>query len=51
MNLLGAIGKLMNGSGLKDIFETIYGDNAVVHVMSGKAVQSTFRGQSLLVNV
>ena len=49
MNLLGAVGKLMNGSGLKDIFETIYGDNAVVvHMMSGKAVQRTFRGHLLL---
>ncbi len=43
MNLLGAIGTLMNGSGLKDIFETIYGANAVVHMMSAKAVQRTFR--------
>ena len=48
MNLLGAIGTLMNGSGLKDIFETIYGDNAVVHMMSGKAVQRTFRGHLLV---
>ena len=48
MNLLGAIGTLMNGSGLKYIFETIYGDNAVVHMMSGKAVQRTFRGHLLV---
>ena len=48
MNLLGAIGTLMNGSGLNDIFDTIYGDNAVVHMMSGKAVQRTFRGHLLV---
>ena len=36
MNLLGAIGTLVNGSGL---FETICGDNAVVHMRSGKAKQ------------
>ena len=48
MNLLGAIGTLMNGSGLKDIFETIYGANAVVHMMSGKAVQRAFRGHLLV---
>ena len=32
MNLLGAIGTLMDGSGLKDILGTIYGENAVVHI-------------------
>ena len=41
MNLLGAIGTLMNGSGL---FDTIkYSENAVVHMMSEKAVQRAFR--------
>ena len=40
-NLLGSIGALMNGSGL---FDTIkYGENAVVHMMSEKAVQRAFR--------
>ena len=48
MNLLGAIGTLMDGSGLKDILETIYGENAVVHMMSGKAVQRSFRGHLLI---
>lgn len=48
MNLLGAIGTLMDGSGLKDTLETIYGENAVVHMMSGKAVQRSFRGHLLI---
>jgi hypothetical protein len=48
MNLLGAIGTLMDGSGLIDILETIYGENAVVHMMSGKAVQHSFRGHLLV---
>ena len=48
MNLLGAIGTLMDGSGLKDILETIYGENAVVHMMTGKAVQRAFRGHLLV---
>ena len=48
MNLLGAIGTLMDGSGLKDILETIYGENAVAHMMSGKAVQRSFRGHLLI---
>ena len=47
MNLLGAIGMLMDGSGLTDIVETIYGENAVVHMMSGKAVQRSFHGHLL----
>ena len=40
----------MDGSGLKDILETIYvyGENAVVHMMSGKAVQRSFRGHLLV---
>ena len=36
MNLLGAIGTLMEGTGLKNILETVYGENAVVHMMTGK---------------
>ena len=48
MNLLGAIGTLMDGTGLKDILETVYGENTVVHMMSGKAVQRAFRGHLLV---
>ena len=36
MNLLGAIGSLMEGTGLKNILETVYGENAVGHMMTGK---------------
>ena len=42
MNLLGAIGFLMSGSGLQDILKQIFADNAVVH-LSGKAVSCAFR--------
>ena len=38
MNLLGAIGTLIDGSGIKEILGTIYGDKAVQHIMTGKAV-------------
>lgn len=48
MNLLGAIGTLMEGSGLKEILETFYGENAVAHIMSGKAVQRALRGHFLV---
>ena len=48
MNVLGDIGTLMDGTGLKEIMETVYGENAVAHVMSGKAVQRAFRGHLLV---
>ena len=48
MNLLGAIGTLLNGSGIKEILGTIYGKNAVQHIMTGKAVQRAVRGHLLL---
>ena len=37
MNLLGCIAYIMAKSGLSDILETIYGTNAVVHMLTGKA--------------
>ena len=49
MNVLGAIGTLMAGTGLKRLLEEVYGENAVVHMMTGKSVQRAFRGH-LLVN-
>ena len=48
MNLLGAIGKLMEGTGLKSILEVVYGENAVLHMMTGKSVQRSFRGHLLI---
>ena len=44
MNLLGAIGTLMSGSGLSNILQQVFAENAVVHVLSGKAVSCAFRG-------
>ncbi len=48
MNLLGAIGTLMDGTGLKDILVTVYGENAVAQMMTGKSVQRAFRGHLLV---
>ena len=48
MNLLGAIGTLMEGSGLRNIMEVVYGSNAVHHMMTGKSVQRAFRGHLLV---
>ena len=43
MNLLGAIGTLIEGTCIKNLFETVYGENAVVHMMTGKTVQRALR--------
>lgn len=48
MNLLGAIGYLMEGSGLKEILETVYGENAITYMMTGKSVQRAIRGHLLV---
>ncbi len=48
MNLLGAIGTLMKGTGLQRILEVVYGENTVVHMMTGKSVQRSFRGHLLV---
>lgn len=48
MNVLGAIGTLMQGSGLTDTLKTVYGDNAVKHMIGGKAVQRALRGHLLV---
>ena len=48
LNLLGAKGVLMNGSGLKEVLETIYRENAVVHMMNGKTGQRAFRRHLLV---
>ncbi len=44
MNLLGAIGTLMEGTGLQSILEVAYGENTVVQMMTGKSVQRSFHG-------
>ena len=37
MNILGAVGTLMNNSGMSEIFQEIYGGNAEQHMMSEKS--------------
>ena len=48
MNVLGAIGTLMDGTGLKEMMDTVYGENAVIHMMNRKAVQRAFHGHLLV---
>ena len=43
MSYMGSIGAIMRGSGLEESLQTIYGSNAVDHIISGKAVSSATR--------
>ena len=38
MSFLGSIGDLMEGSGLEEALQRVYGKNAVDHMMTGKAI-------------
>ena len=44
MSFLGSIGHIMKGSGLQEVLEPIYADNAVSHILSGEAVQGAICG-------
>ena len=48
MSFLGSIGHIMKGSGLQEVLELIYADNAVSHILSDKAVQRAIRGHFLI---
>jgi hypothetical protein len=48
MNLLGCIGVLMENSGLSDVLEKIYGENAVHHMLTGKAYSRALRGHLIV---
>ena len=47
-SFIGSIGHLMSGSGLHELLETIYANNVVTHMLTGKAVQRAFRGLLLV---
>jgi len=47
MSYLGAIGKIMESSGLSDALQTCYGSTAVSHMMTGKAESKTVWGNML----
>ena len=48
MSFLGSVGFIMSGSGLQDVLQTIYAQNAVAHMLSGKAVARALRGHFLV---
>ena len=47
MSFMGSIGSMMKGSGLEEALGTVYGQNAVTHMISGKAVSRALRGHFL----
>ncbi|GFN74416.1 hypothetical protein PoB_000092200 [Plakobranchus ocellatus] len=51
MSYLGTIGHLMTGSGLRGLLEMMYTLDAVVHMLSGKAVAKAVRGHFLVDSV
>ena len=48
MSFFGAIGYIMEGSGLKEMLELVYGENTVKHIFSGKAVARAVRAHELV---
>ena len=48
MNLLGAIGTIMDETGLRKVLGKIYDDSMVNHMMTGKAVSREIRGHFIV---
>ena len=48
MSFLGSIGHLMAASGLQEMLELVYASNAVVHMLTGKAIARAIRGHLLV---
>ena len=48
MSLLGAIGTIMDGSGLKEMLAQVYAEGSVDQMLSGKAVARAVRGHLLV---
>ena len=48
MNFLGSIDTSMKGPGFSECMQVVYGENAVQHIVSGKAIARALRGHFLL---
>ena len=48
MSFLGAIGHIMQSSGLRQLLCLVYPDNTVSHMLTGKAVYRAMRGYFLV---
>ena len=51
MSFLGSIGRVMAGSGLQELLEVIYAENAVQHIFSGKAVSRAIQAHFIVDSV
>ena len=47
MSYLGSIGNIMKGSGSVEYLQVVYSENAVQHMISGKAITRALRGHFL----
>lgn len=47
MSYLGCIGYIMTGSGLSDLWETVYGKGSVIHMLTGYALTRAVRAHIL----
>lgn len=47
MSFLGSIGKMMAGSGIEELFEEVYAENTVTHMLTGKAYARAIRAHFL----
>jgi hypothetical protein len=50
MSFLGAVGHIMADTGLSETLQTIYTDDTVPHMLSGKAISRSIRGRSIAYN-
>ena len=50
MSFLGNIGMIMNGSGLSEAVQTVYGHNAVIYMMTVKYISRSLCGNFLVVS-
>ena len=48
MSFLGCIGHIMVSSGLQELLELFYAPNAVLHMLSGKAIARAIRGHFIV---
>ena len=48
MSFSGSIRTVMKGSGLQECLQLLYGENAVTHILSGKAVSRALKAHFLL---
>ena len=48
MSFLGCVGHLMAETGLAQVLEVVYAENAVKHILSGKAISRAIRGHLMV---